>query len=84
MDTRAVDIAVPVYNGYDDLVKCVESLKKYTDLSKHRVILIDDCSPDERVRSFLLDEAEFTQAQKIAAENIVKYFAGEEVLGRIV
>ena len=55
MDTRAVDIAVPVYNGYDDLVKCVESLKKYTDLSKHRVILIDDCSPDERVRSFLLD-----------------------------
>ena len=53
MDTRAVDIAVPVYNGYDDLVKCVESLKKYTDLSKHRVILIDDCSPDERVRIFL-------------------------------
>ena len=53
MVTRAIDIAVPVYNGYDDLVKCVESLKKYTDLSKHRVILIDDCSPDERVREYL-------------------------------
>ena len=53
MVTRAIDIAVPVYNGYDDLVKCVESLKKHTDLSKHRVILIDDCSPDERVREYL-------------------------------
>ena len=55
MDTRAIDIAVPVYNGYDDLLRCVESLKKHTDLTRHRVILIDDCSPDERVRSYLLE-----------------------------
>ena len=45
MDSRAIDIVVPVYNGYDDLLKCVESLKKHTDLLKHRVIFIDDCSP---------------------------------------
>ena len=50
---RAVDIVVPVYNGYDDLVRCVESLKKHTDLKLHRVVLIDDCSPDERIRPFL-------------------------------
>ena len=53
MDSRAIDIVVPVYNGHDDLLRCVESLKKHTDLSKHRVIFIDDCSPDERVRAFL-------------------------------
>ena len=48
-----VDIAVPIYNGYDDLVRCIDSLKRHTDLTKHRVLLIDDCSPDERVRAML-------------------------------
>ena len=50
---RAVDIVVPVYNGYEDLIRCIESLRIHTDLSKHRVLLIDDCSPDERVRNVL-------------------------------
>ena len=44
---RAVDIVVPVYNGYEDLIRCIESLRIHTDLSKHRVLLIDDCSPDD-------------------------------------
>lgn len=50
---NAVDIVVPVYNGYEDLVRCVESILRNTDLSRHRVILIDDCSKDERVEAFL-------------------------------
>lgn len=49
----AVDIVVPVYNGYEDLLKCIESLQRHTDLSRHRILLIDDCSPDERVRTTL-------------------------------
>lgn len=49
----AVDIVVPVYNGYEDLVRCVESLKRYTDLLRHRVIFIDDCSTDERIRPYI-------------------------------
>ena len=49
----AVDIVVPVYNGYEDLLRCIESLHRHTDLSRHRVLLIDDCSPDERVRTVL-------------------------------
>ena len=50
---RAVDIIVPIYNGYEDLQKCIPSIKKYTDLKKHRLILINDCSPDERIRPYL-------------------------------
>ncbi len=49
----AVDIVVPVYNGYDDLIRCIESIRRYTDLSRHRVLLIDDCSTDERIRPVL-------------------------------
>ena len=48
-----VDIIIPIYNAYDDLVKCIDSVKKWTNLSDNRLILIDDCSPDERMRPYL-------------------------------
>lgn len=51
--SEAVDIIIPIYNGYDDLQLCIPSVKKHTDLTKHRVILIDDCSPDARIAPYL-------------------------------
>ena len=56
--TDAVDIIIPIYNGYEDLQLCIPSVKKYTDLSKHRLILINDCSPDERIAPYLDSLAE--------------------------
>ena len=50
---RQVDIIVPVYNGLEDLKKCVESVKRHTDLKVHRLILVDDKSPDEKVLPYL-------------------------------
>ena len=43
------DIIIPVYNAYDCLEPCIESVIKNTDLKNNRLILIDDKSPDERV-----------------------------------
>lgn len=54
----AVDIIIPVYNGYEDLQLCIPSVKKYTDLTRNRVILINDCSPDERIAPYLDSLAE--------------------------
>lgn len=48
-----IDIIVPVYNAYEDLLKCIDSLRKYTDLSFDRLILINDCSPDERIAEYM-------------------------------
>ncbi len=48
-----VDIIVPVYNAYEDLLKCIGSLKKHTDLSFDRLILINDCSTDERIAEYM-------------------------------
>lgn len=48
-----VDIIVPIYNAYSDLVQCIRSIKKYTDLSWDRLILINDCSTDERIAPYL-------------------------------
>ena len=46
---EGVDIIIPVYNALEDLKLCVDSIKKYTDLNKNRVIFIDDKSPDSNI-----------------------------------
>lgn len=69
---RAVDIVVPIYNGYEDLLCCIESIRRHTDLSRHRVILIDDCSPDKRVSAALREICE--GQDKDAKFGLIAYF----------
>lgn len=47
-----IDIVVPVYNGYDFLEPLFSSLYQSTTTA-HRIIVINDCSPDVRVAEFL-------------------------------
>lgn len=60
--TVRVDVIIPVYNALDDLKLCVESLKRCVDFTKDRVILINDCSPDEKIKPYL---------ESIESENFV-------------
>lgn len=48
-----VDIIVPVYNAYEYLKACVDSLVLYTDLTYNRVLLLNDCSTDKRIKDYL-------------------------------
>lgn len=50
---RGLDIIIPVYNAYDDLKKCLDSVYKYTDLQSNRLILINDNSSDNRIKPYL-------------------------------
>jgi len=50
----SIDIIIPVYNGYEFLNPLFDSLERNT-LSAHRLIVIDDCSPDDRVKPLLLE-----------------------------
>lgn len=49
-----IDIVVPVYNALEELKLCVESVKKHTDLTLDRLVLIDDRSPDPNVFPYLM------------------------------
>ena len=49
----SVDIIIPVYNAYDDLMMCLESIYQHTNLNENRVILINDRSSDERIKPYL-------------------------------
>lgn len=48
-----VDIIIPIYNAFDDLKICLESLYRNTDLNTNHLILINDNSPDDRIKPFL-------------------------------
>lgn len=52
-----IDIIIPIYNAFDDLKLCINSVRKYTDLNANRLILINDNSSDERIRPFLQDQS---------------------------
>jgi GT2 family glycosyltransferase len=46
---KPLDIILPVYNAYDDFQECIKSIRKYTDLTFHRLLVIDDRSTDTRI-----------------------------------
>lgn len=48
---QVIDIIIPVYNAYDDLQRCLDSVRRTTS-PRHRIILIDDCSPDSRIGDY--------------------------------
>ena len=50
----SIDIIIPVYNGYEYLKPLFDSIEKYTT-SPHRLIVINDCSPDKRVKAYLTE-----------------------------
>ena len=47
-----IDIIIPVYNGYEYLEALFNSIEKYTT-SPYRLIVVNDCSPDKRVKAYL-------------------------------
>lgn len=51
-----VDIIIPIYNAYDDLQKCLNSLYQHTNLTENRLILINDNSSDDRIRPYLEEQ----------------------------
>lgn len=51
-----IDIIIPIYNAYDDLQICLNSLYQHTNLSENRLILINDNSSDDRIRPYLEEQ----------------------------
>lgn len=55
---RQVSVIVPIFNAYDDLKICIERLRRYTS-DETEIILVDDCSTDNRVQSLLNEVTNF-------------------------
>src|SRR5215218_7041044 len=48
-----VDVIVPVYGAADELVACLESLLRHTDLGRHRLVLVIDGPQEPAVEEAL-------------------------------
>lgn len=46
---KTCDIILPVYNAYECVIACIESVIKNTKFNKNKLIIINDKSTDERV-----------------------------------
>jgi len=51
------DIVIPVYNGFEFLKALFDSIEANTT-SPYRLIVVNDCSPDERVKPYLVKRLE--------------------------
>lgn len=50
-DEHLIDVVIPIYNAYEDVEKCLYSVFNHQDI--YRVILVNDCSTDERIKKLL-------------------------------
>ena len=53
-----VDVIIPVYEGLDDTIRCLESVLSDHDRMSGRVIVIDDCSPNRALSDWLTSLAD--------------------------
>lgn len=47
-----ISIIIPIYNAYDDVKKCIESVLR-NSAKEYELILINDCSTDERINDLM-------------------------------
>ncbi|RUM74646.1 MAG: hypothetical protein DSZ12_05165 [Sulfurovum sp.] len=57
LEYGTIDIIIPVYNGYQYLKALFDSIEANTSLA-YRLIVINDCSSDEKVKPYLLERLE--------------------------
>lgn len=55
-DVPAANIIMPVYNAFELLTEALDRVDRHTDVPWH-LVLVEDASPDERVRPWLRDWA---------------------------
>ncbi len=68
----SIDVIVPVYRGMAETLACLESVLASGDTVAHRLIVIDDCSPEPELTAAL---------QAMAAAGRLTYLRNEQNLG---
>ncbi|RAP50415.1 MAG: hypothetical protein BZ136_01345, partial [Methanosphaera sp. rholeuAM74] len=61
---KKVSVVIPIYNAYDETKSCIESVLEYTN-SDYELILINDCSSDERIKTLLDSYRDYDNIQVI-------------------
>jgi len=71
---RAVTIVVPVYADWPSLKDCLDSLEKFVDITKNKILLVNDCGPE-------VETLEKNIKAKIAGRQGWEYYRNPKNLG---
>lgn len=50
-----IDVIVPVYDGLEETVRCIQSVLDNNNISQFNLLVIDDCSPNPAIKDYLLE-----------------------------
>lgn len=53
-----VDVIVPIYRGLQDVMDCLDSIKRSANQQPFELIVLDDCSPEPEISALLKARAE--------------------------
>lgn len=81
MDEKNVDITFIIlhYNGLDDTIICVESIKKFIDSTNYKVVIVDNKSPDKTYDDLLKYFANDENIVIIQSESNLGFAKGNNV-----
>ena len=50
---RAIDVVIPVYRGFEETRRCIESVLAARQAAASRVVVVDDATPEPAIAAFL-------------------------------
>jgi len=53
VDEKIVSVIIPVYDGFDETINCINSVLKSQDTKQFQLIVINDKSPNQRLTNYL-------------------------------
>lgn len=67
-----IDVIIPVYDGYDETRRCIESALNNGNKTPFNLLVVDDCSPNPAIKAYL---------QEIAKEGKIELLVNEKNKG---
>ena len=70
---KKIAVIVPVYNAYEEFTLCMDSLLKTVNLKTTNILIINDNSPDNRIKAFLSKYEHIPEIQIVHNEKNLGY-----------
>lgn len=67
-----IDVIIPVYDGFDETKRCIQSVLDNHNVLPFNILVIEDCSPNPSIRAYLQD---------LAGRGLIELLVNESNLG---
>ena len=67
-----IDVIIPVYDGFDETRRCIESVLDNKNSRNFNILVIEDFSPNPLIKSYL---------QELASKKLIELLVNEKNLG---